>query len=88
MAVLLHADLVQRRWRRCPDDSAALADDVLDLVGVWIIMLNIMGAQRLSLGRRRLCDDGLDDLIEDVQTALAALFEGPGDDVVGQAVAS
>ena len=34
----------------------------------------------------RLSDDRLDDLVQDVQTALAALFKGLGDDVVGQAV--
>ena len=49
-------------------------------------MLNILGgpAAQLAAG---LCDDGLDDLIEGCTDGpLAALLEGLGDDVVGQAV--
>ena len=73
MAVLLHIDLAVAGGADVLDDLAALADDVLDLIGGDHHAEHLGGpAAQLAAG---LCDDGLDDLIEDVQTAPAALLE-------------
>ena len=84
VAVLLHVDLAVAVGADLLDDLAALADDVLDLVGGDddAEHLGRPAAQLVA----RLGDDRLDDLVQDIQAALAALFKGVGNDVIGQAV--
>ena len=84
MAVLLHIDLAVAGGADVLDDLAALTDHVLDLIGGdhHAEHLGSPAAQLLT----GLCDHGLDDLVQDVQAALAALLKGLGNDIVSQAV--
>ena len=84
MAVLLHIDLAVAGGADVLDDLAALTDHVLDLVGGdhHAEHLGSPAAQLLT----GLCDHRLDDLVQDVQAALAALLKGLGNDIVSQAV--
>ena len=84
MAVLLNVNLAVEVRAHLLNDLAALADDILDLVN-GDHHAEHLGRVLGQLGAR-LGDDRLDDLVKDVQTALAALLEGFLDDVVGQAV--
>ena len=84
MAVLLHVDLAVAGGADVLNDLAALTDHVLDLVGGdhHAEHLGCPAAQLLT----GLGDHGLDDLVQNIQPTLAALLEGLGNDVVGQAV--
>ena len=84
MAVLFHVDLAVALGADFLNDLAALADHVLDLIhgdGHAEHLGRILAQLCAGLG-----DAGLDDLIQDVQAALAALLQRFLNDVVGQAV--
>ena len=84
VTVLLHIDLAVAGGADVLNDLAALADNVLDLIGGdhHAEHLGCPAAQLLT----RLGDHRLDDLVQDIQTTLAALLECLGNDVVGQTV--
>ena len=84
MAVLLHVDLAVAGSADVLNDLAALTDHVLDLIGGdhHAEHLGCVAAQLVA----GLCDHRLDDLVQNIQAALAALLESLGNDVVGQAI--
>ena len=73
MAVLLNVDLAVEVRAHFLNDLAALADDILDLVN-GDHHAEHLGRILGQLGAR-LGNDRLDDLVKDVQAALAALLE-------------